>query len=474
MRSAKFSALLGLVIQSLVLSVYAQTEPALALRRVASGLSLPDFVAAPPGDTDRLFILEQHRGAIRILNLGNGAVQTNAFLTLSGVTTGNEQGLLGLAFHPNYASNGFFYVNYTTTGGGPAGHSEIARFQAIGDPRRADIADPATKTVLLAYDQPEENHNAGWLGFGPDGFLYISVGDGGGANDQHGTIGNGQNRNTLLGKMLRIDVDHGSPYAIPNDNPFRGVSGAREEIWALGLRNPWRCSIDRVTGDLWIGDVGQDRREEIDVIPAGVGGLNFGWRPREGSSQNPAHPSETPVTPATSPVYDYGHGPLGLCVIGGCVYRGSAIPGLQGVYLFADYGSSRFWSFRYTGAAVTNVLERTAELNSGSPKPITQLSSFGEDANGELYLCDLTGSIYAIVSATPTSIRLVDPGVSNGIFSFRFGAAAHQSYVVERRDSLDTGAWQTLTNVSAATTETNTLVTDNLAGTARYYRIRVP
>ena len=292
-----------------------------------------------------------------------------------GVTTGNEQGLLGLAFHPNYASNGFFYVNYTTTGGGPAGHTEITRFQVQGDPETSSVADPISKTVLLTFDQPESNHNGGWMGFGPDGYLYISTGDGGGANDQHGTIGNGQNQDALLGRILRIDVDHGSPDSIPDGNPFQGDASKRQEIWAFGLRNPWRCSFDRLTGDLWIGDVGQNTREEIDVIPAGVGGLNFGWRPREGSIQNPAYPGESPVTPATDPVHDYGRS-LGFTVIGGYVYRGQSIVGLQGTYLFADYGSSRFWSFTYDGTNKVNLQERTAELNPSSTKPITQLAAF--------------------------------------------------------------------------------------------------
>jgi glucose/arabinose dehydrogenase len=473
MRSLRWFPLVGLGLAS-VACLHAQTQPKLTVQRVASGLSRPDFVTAVPGDPTRLFVLEQHKGTIRVVTLATGVVQSNAFLTIAGVTTDNEQGLLGLAFHPNYASNGFFYVNYTTTGGGAAGHTEITRFRALGDPRTSNVADPASKTVLLTYPQPESNHNAGWLGFGTDGFLYIGVGDGGGGDDRHGTIGNGQDRNSLLGKILRLDVDRGSPYSIPTGNPFRGVAGAKEEIWAFGLRNPWRCAVDRVTGDLWIGDVGQNRREEIDVIPNGTGGLNFGWRPREGSIQNPTYPSEHPVTAAAEPVYDYGHGPDGFCVIGGYVYRGSAIPALQGVYLFADYGSGRFWSFRYEGGAVTNFLERTAELNSGSPKPFGQLSSFGEDASGELYLCDLTGNIYRIISAEPASIRLSDPAVVNGVFSFRLSTAPDQSYVVETRNSLGPGAWQTLTNVTATATPGDIGVTDKVDSTARYYRIRAP
>lgn len=477
MRRVTLVSLVALLSLGLLSVFRTHAESTLSIQRVASGLSRPDFAAAPPGDTNRLFILEQHRGTIRILNLGSRTLESAPFLTLSGLTTGNEQGLLGLAFHPDYASNGWFYVNYTTTGGGAAGHSELTRFQAQGDPLTSNLADPASKTVLLTYAQPESNHNGGWIGFGPDGFLYVSTGDGGGANDQHGSIGNAQNLESLLGKMLRIDVDQGSPYSIPSDNPFKGVAGAKEEIWAFGLRNPWRCSFDRLTGELWIGDVGQGAREEIDVIPPGDGGLNFGWRPREGSIQNPAYPTETPVTPATAPVYDYPHGPLGLCVIGGCVYRGSAIPSLQGSYFFGDYGSGRIWSFRYHGAPVqpADLQERTAELNPAGTRPISQLSAFAEDASGELYLCDLDGEIYKIVPAQPPlSIQLADPGVANGIFSFRFSAAPSQEYVVETRASLDAGGWQTLTNLTAPATPSDILVTDTVDGAHRYYRVRAP
>jgi glucose/arabinose dehydrogenase len=452
----------------------AQNSPALKLQRVGPRFNRPDFVTAPAGDSNRLFVVEQHTGLIKVLNLVTEAVESTPFLTVPGVTTGNEQGLLGLAFHPNYASNGLFYVNYTTTGIGAAGHTEITRYRVQGDPGTSNVADPSTKTVLLTYAQPEENHNAGWLAFGPDGMLYIATGDGGGANDRHGTFGNGQNKDALLGKVLRIDVDSAQPYAIPEGNPFKGIAGAKEEVWAFGLRNPWRCSFDRGTGDLWIGDVGQDAREEIDFIPAGAAGLNFGWRPREGTIQTPAWPNETPVSAATAPVHDYGHGASGYCVIGGYVYRGSAIPGLQGTYLFGDYQSRRFWSLRYDGQAASNLQERTAELNPGTPKPITQLASFGEDALGEVYLCDLGGNIYRIVSMQAASLSLSDAQVNGDTFTFRFTGSSNQSYIVEARDSMQTGAWQTVTNVTTTASAPSAVFTDQLSGLQRFYRVRTP
>jgi glucose/arabinose dehydrogenase len=448
--------------------------PQLALQRVGTGFARPVFVTTPPGETGRLFVVEQHSGRIRILRLADGSIEPEPFLTVPGVTQGGEQGLLGLAFHPDYATNGFFFVNYTTTGGGPAGHSEVVRYQAQGDPPTSIAADPLSKKVLLTYAQPEANHNGGWVGFGTDGFLYISTGDGGGGNDQHGTIGNGQDRGSLLGKILRIDPDQGDPYAIPTGNPFAGVAGQREEIWAFGLRNPWRCSVDRSTGDLWIGDVGQGAREEIDLAPAGVAGLNFGWRPREGLIQTPAFPNENPVTPATDPVHDYGRS-LGFSVTGGYVYRGQAIPELQGAYFFGDFGSGRIWTLRREESQAADVVERTEELNSGSPKPVGGLPSFGEDGAGELFVCDLNdGEIYRIVSAQSGSITLSETVVNAGVFTFQFDAVPGEQYAVEARESIATGDWQTVTNIAALASAGSVTVSDALSGSQRFYRVRVP
>lgn len=453
------------------------TAAELAVQRVGAGFSRPVFATAPGGDTNRLFVVEQHTGRVRLLSLTTGAIE-GTFLTVPGVTRGNEQGLLGLAFHPAYRENGFLYVNYTTAGGGPAGQTLIVRYEAQGDPATAVAADPGSATIVLAFDQPEANHNGGWLGFGPDGYLYISSGDGGGSNDRHGSIGSGQDRSSLLGKVLRIDVDGASPYGIPETNPFFGHSEWRPEIWAFGLRNPWRCSLDRSTGDLWIGDVGQSAREEISLAPSGVGGLNFGWRPREGTIQNPAYdgspyPEEHPVTDAVEPLHDYGRS-LGISVTGGYVYRGEGIPALRGHYLFADYGSARFWSLLYADGQVTGLRERTAELNAGSPRPIGNVASFGEDARGELYVCDLAdGEVYRIVSARPP-IRITGWMREGDQLRFEFAAEPGRTYTVLSSELVVGAAWEVYTNVVVTEAGSATVVTDEIGEAARFYRVVDP
>jgi glucose/arabinose dehydrogenase len=383
----------------LIFVLCASVEAAFRTEPVSGGFSAPVFVTAPPGDTSRLFIVEQISGRIRIYDRDSGTILGTDFLDVTGLLAGGEQGLLGLAFHPQYSINGFFYVNFTAPGGGGAGHTEIARYRVAGSPANSNVADPASKKLIISYDQPESNHNGGWLGFGLDGYLYIAAGDGGGGNDQHGTIGNGQSRTTLLGKILRLDVDNGDPYAIPDGNPYKGDPAFLNEIWAFGLRNPFRCSIDRQTGDLWIGDVGQNTREEIDFDPAGSGGLNFGWRPREGTIATPGI-SETPVTTATGPVFDYGR-TVGTTVIGGFVYRGSKIPELEGKYVFGDYGSLTFWVMTHNGSTFT-AQDQTSVFNPSNA--IQSLTSFGEDGVGELYICDYTaGAIFAIVPGHPVA-----------------------------------------------------------------------
>ena len=302
----------------------------IAATRVASGLASPVFAASPPGDPDRLFIVEQHSGRIRILDLASGQLNPDSFLDLpdSSLAAGGEQGLLGMAFHPNYATNGLFYVNLTNA----AGDTEIREY------RRSDAnhADAASGRVILGYDQPFDNHNGGWLGFGPDGMLYISSGDGGSGGDP---MGNAQNVNSLLGKILRIDVnsdgfpaDAARNYAIPAGNPFAGATAGADEVWHYGLRNPWRNSFDAATGKLWIGDVGQGAREEVDVIPAGVGGLNLGWNIKEGSA-NYAGGSAAGLT---APILDYDHSASGgFAITGGYVYHGPG--GANGLYVYADF-----------------------------------------------------------------------------------------------------------------------------------------
>lgn len=364
---------------------------------VASGLSRPVCLAAPPGDRNRLFVLEQHAGRIRILDRDTGQVRPQSFLEVDGLATGNEQGLLGLAFHPEFAENGFFYVNCTLEGGVFGnGVTSVRRYQVSGDP---DVADPTSAQTVLTFDQPFANHNGGWLGFGPrDGFLYVSVGDGGSANDPGRRA---QNLAELFGKMLRLDVngddfsdDPERNYRIPPDNPFSGRSGARPEIWAYGLRNPWRASFDRLTGDLYIGDVGQGRLEEIDFQPAdSPGGENYGWRWKEGTRNTGLDP--VGPEPLVVPIHEYSHED-GIAVIGGYVYRGTALPELQGTYFFADHDGP-VWSFRFDGRKKAEFRDRTEELTAAGA--IGQITSFGEDADGELYLLSLEGSVHRIVAA---------------------------------------------------------------------------
>ncbi|MGH7518802.1 MAG: PQQ-dependent sugar dehydrogenase [Gemmatimonadales bacterium] len=354
---------------------------ALALETVSNDLVFPVDLTSPPGDP-RLFVAEKG-GRIRIIE--SGAVLPTPFLDLSDrVSTGGEQGLLGLAFDPDYATNGRFVVNYTD----PAGDTRISAFRASADP---DIADEASEALILGVDQPFVNHNGGQLAFGPDGYLYIGLGDGGDAGDP---LENAQSLTTLLGKLLRIDLDGGAPYAIPPDNPFSAVAAARSEIWSYGLRNPWRFSFDRVTGDLYIGDVGQNEIEEIDVSPAASGagrGANYGWDVMEGRECfEPATGCDQSglVLPAVQ--HDHGDG---CSVTGGYVYRGSAIPALQGTYFYSDFCSGWIRSFRFAGGAATEQREWPA-LEAGN------VTSFGQDDAGELYILTAGGTVYRIVEGT--------------------------------------------------------------------------
>jgi glucose/arabinose dehydrogenase len=388
-------------------------------QRVALGLQRPVAAAAPPGDVQRLFIAEQHTGRIRILDLASGTLLAAPFLDLDGLATGNEQGLLGLTFDPNYASNGYFYVNVTTQADG--GDTHVRRYQAIGDPATAVTANPASALELLSFNQPQGNHNGGWIDFSPvDGYLYIASGDGGNGNDEGSGhtpgIGNAQDlTNNLLGKMLRIDVqgddfpnDAQRNYAIPPTNPFVGDSGD-DEIWSYGLRNPFRASFDRVTGDLWIGDVGQSRREEINFQPASsTGGENYGWRLREGIIATPGSVGGPAPPGHVEPMYDYDHLAAfepdpdfrGSVVIGGYVYRGP-VAAFQGHYFFADAGSQNIWKLDPDAvdprASVTRVNPRLV-ANAGS---VGSLSSFAEDAAGNLYLLELgSGEVFRVATAS--------------------------------------------------------------------------
>ena len=399
-----------------VSGLQAGTAPGLDAVQVASGLTQPLFVTAPPGDFRRLFIVQQD-GTIRILNLLTSTLNPAPFLTLTGLTdTRGEQGLLGMAFDPNYATNGKFYLNFTVPGGAFGnGVTHVSQFSVRGNP---DIADPNSERILITFDHPESNHNGGWIGFSPRtgdaNNLYIATGDGGAGNDQGtGHIepdGNAQNLTTLLGKMLRIHVDSAAGTAtIPSNNPFVGMSGARGEIWAFGLRNPFRNSFDRQTGRMFIGDVGQDTREEIDVQQAtnAGGGENYGWRVREGSIQNPAFPGSPTPPGAIDPIFDYSHS-VGQTIIGGYVYRGNRISDLRGVYVFGDYSAGQIFSFDYDGSNVSNFQTITSQLfpTSVGGFTLSHPSSLGEDANGELYITDIgNGSVFKIVSSAPRAMK---------------------------------------------------------------------
>ena len=354
--------------------------PALTTRRVASGLAHPVFVTAPIGDP-RLFVVEQD-GLIRILSAG--ALLPSPFLDASGLTDDSgEQGLLGLAFPPDYATSGLFYVNYTDL----SGDTVIARYRVSGNP---NVADAGSAEVLLTIPQTDVNHNGGHLAFGPDGYLYIGMGDGGGAGDPFNAA---QSDDTLLGKMLRIDVSGGwgSGYSIPPTNPHVGPGDPLDEIWAKGLRNPYRWSFDRTTGDLYIGDVGQARREEIDFEPAAdPGGRNYGWRLMEGSlCFNPA--VGCPTAQLVLPLYEYGHASGRCSVTGGYVYRGGIISA-QGRYFFADFCTGEIWSFRrHPVQGAVDLINHTIQLRPPTGS-INSVSGFGEDGFGELYIVDRGGA----------------------------------------------------------------------------------
>ncbi|MCC7246408.1 MAG: PQQ-dependent sugar dehydrogenase, partial [Saprospiraceae bacterium] len=405
----------------LLLPTLALAQPKIQLVNFVSGFSRPVDIAHC-GDS-RLFIVQQN-GIIWIVDsLGNKLPQPFLDIDARVNSTGNEQGLLGLAFHPNYAQNGYFYVHYSQNNGGD---TRVARFSR--DSGDANKADPNSELVILEQDQPYSNHNGGCLKFGPDGYLYTGLGDGGNAGDP---LNSGQTKNTLLGKILRIDINSSSPagnYAIPADNPFVNDPAFRPEIWSWGLRNPWRFSLDRLTGDMWIGDVGQNAREEIDFEPANTPGRNYGWRCYEGPqtyNNNGCPPASSFIPPA----YAYVNPSIGCSITGGFIYRGSKYADLYGVYLFADYCSGRVWGTRRNadGTFTTTELANLGDY---------EFSSFGEDRNGELYVALLSSgkvqkiteicSPFQVESATVTDT--ICPGYNGVITVNMIGTSGTVNY----------------------------------------------
>ena len=345
--------------------------------QVSDGFSQPLLLTHAGDGSGQLFVVEQG-GKIWVLE--NGVMLPEPFLDIESQvgSEGNEQGLLGLVFHPDYEQNGIFYVDYTDL----SGDTVVSRFQISSDP---NLADAGSEQIILQVDQPHANHNGGNIVFGPDGYFYIGLGDGGTQGDPNG---NGQSLETLLGKILRIDVNVGSPYAIPADNPFTN-GGGPGEVWAYGFRNPWRFNFDGATGDVYIGDVGQNQWEEIDFLPSGaLGGSNFGWNYFEGThAYEGSPPEEASLIP---PVAEYEHGGSRCSVTGGYVYRGAALPAWQGVYIYADYCSGEIFGLvqHADGSWENQILYDTSFL----------ITSFGADEAGELYVIDRGGGIYQLQS----------------------------------------------------------------------------
>ncbi len=354
------------------------------LTEIASGFTRPLYATHADDGGARLFVVEQ-TGKVWIIK--DGLRTRYPFLDISGLISASanrlysEQGLLGLAFHPDFGDNGYFFVNYTDR----SGTTVVARYQvSLSNP---DVADAGSGQIIFQLGQPFANHNGGHIDFGPDGYLYISLGDGGSANDP---LGAGQNRSLLLGSIIRIDVDGASPYAIPPDNPFVGEDSALDEIWAYGLRNVWRFSFDRVTGDMYLADVGQNLLEEVNFQPVdSSGGENYGWNVWEGTNRFAGGSAQDHVPP----VFEYPHS-LGCSVTGGYVYRGGAIPQMEAVYLFGDYCTGRIWA-----------MHRDPDLNWQAKEFANTgmaISSFGEDEAGEIYVIDYSGTIYRIDPALPS------------------------------------------------------------------------
>ena len=350
---------------------------------VASGLSSPLDIQQAGDGSGRLFVVEQG-GKIKIIQ--NGSVLGTPYLDVSSlIVSGGEEGLLGLAFHPSYSTNGCFYVNYTTTRLNGTLQTAISEFRAAMP--GANTVNSTSEHILFTVNQPEANHNGGGLAFGKDGFLYIGLGDGGGAGDMHGTIGNAQDLTTRLGKMLRISVTCNGTFTVPSDNPFVTNTTAAKEIWLYGLRNPFRFSVDQATGNLWIGDVGQNSFEEVDRVTPAQGGSNMGWRCKEGT-HNFNFSANCQGLTFLDPIFDYDRSQGDETVIGGYVYHGTNIAALAGNYVFGDFISGRIWSLAQNGQGQW---VRTFLVNAGGG----DLAGFGQDANGELYVAKYSSGAVA-------------------------------------------------------------------------------
>ncbi len=422
----------GVAVVALVALLAPAGEPAVTHVQVATGLTSPVAAAVPPGDTRRLFIAEKTDGSfsvagtakVKVLDIVTGTVTD--YMTVPAVdSTNGEEGVLGICFHPAFASNGYFYLNVSTNIGG-VNYNQIRRYTATGTPATSTSANPGTGVVILQFDSLEENHNGGFIGFGADGKLYIATGDGGSSNDNGSGhtagMGNAQDRSKLLGKILRIDVDApsgGRQYGIPAGNPYLGnSSGFREELWHWGLRNPFACSFD-TNGDLWIGDVGQGAREEISFAPNGISGRNFGWRVREGTIATPGITGEAVVTPATGPVVEYDRSSAGgTSVIGGSVYRGTALPALAGQYFYCDYNSANWWRLAFNRS--TETVTANTSLTSQLPGAVNA-SFIVTGPDGELYFnrhgTGSNGTIRKIIPLMAISTASLPAGTQGAAYS---------------------------------------------------------
>lgn len=375
-------------------------DPPLATEIVASGLSAVTYVRAAPGDNTRLFAIQQN-GIIRVIE--NGTLLPTPFLNIDALIPNETfNGLIGIAFHPDYQNNGFFYLHHPR-GGATSDRITIARYTVTADP---NVADPASREEILVLPYPASpgHHLGGWLGFGPDGYLYIPLGDGHTTGGETNGGARAQSLSSPWGKVLRIDVngddfpaDPNRDYAIPPDNPFVG-QGGDEAVWAMGLRNPYRASFDAATGDFWIADVGLVAREEIDFHPAdSPGGQNYGWNCSEGFLCTTNANCNCLTDDLTQPIFDYTHS-LGCSISGGAIYRGCAIPGLEGTYFYGDWCSHRIWSLRYENGVVVDAQERTAELDPPGAVTFGSILGISEGPYGEVYISD-TSRIYRIIPA---------------------------------------------------------------------------